>query len=197
MITIKVKNVEGLTLPQKKHESDAGYDVFAASEPKIEGLFDEYLAAYHSIDYIEYKTNLYIEPVWNSSRYNDQWVADNLANFVFPRSSISKYNLTFCNSVAVVDCVPPGTLISTPDGRKKVETLVNKENNIIYSFNETTKLIEEDIVTDIWSENNENFIQISTDDGYLEIPENKYVFTNIGWQKAKNLTKKQEILSVE
>ncbi len=83
-----------LITPQNK--GDAGYDIKAVSEPKIEGeLWTEDL--YKRIDYIEYETNISIEPeVDDLGEYN-------FFSLLFPRSSISKYNLSLCNSVGVID----------------------------------------------------------------------------------------------
>lgn len=84
------------------HEGDVGYDVVAASEPKIVGQLLEsnylYSGTYKSIDYIEYDLNVKIDgfqPVNSPS--------DDVYTLVFPRSSISKYNLLLANSVGVID----------------------------------------------------------------------------------------------
>ncbi len=75
---------------------DAGYDLVAASAPKIVG------EVYHGklfkkINYIEYDTNIRLAP--ETDEFNDY----ELFSYVFPRSSISKYNLSLCNSVGVID----------------------------------------------------------------------------------------------
>jgi|688.fasta_scaffold482444_2 dUTPase len=78
------------------HEGDVGYDVVAASEPRIVGeAFD---AGYKYIDYIEYDLNIKLDgfqPV-NSTR-------EDVYTLVFPRSSVSKYNLVLANSIGVID----------------------------------------------------------------------------------------------
>lgn len=85
-----IKNVDGLNIPKRANDSDAGYDVIATSEPKIVGdVFSG--PTYKRIDYIEYETNLYIAP--DSKFHTD----------LRPRSSISKYNLVLANSVGLID----------------------------------------------------------------------------------------------
>lgn len=87
------------------HNGDAGYDLFAASEPRIVGdLWRKDF--YKNISYIEYETNLSIEPSKGiisklpSGKYKEEY---NFFSFLFPRSSISNYNLQLCNSVGVID----------------------------------------------------------------------------------------------
>jgi len=87
---------------------DVGYDLFADSEPKIVGELYQLVGSdfenvanekrYVSIDYIEYDTGLIIAP------------SDSFHSHIFPRSSISKYNLVMANSVAVIDNGYRGTL---------------------------------------------------------------------------------------
>ena len=78
------------------HPGDAGYDIVAVSPGKIVG--EPYMdKLYKSISYIEYETNLCIEP--SVDDFNDP----EFYTLLFPRSSISKYNLHLCNSVGVID----------------------------------------------------------------------------------------------
>lgn len=81
------------------HEGDVGYDVVAASEPFIVGeALDAGDKYYKSIDYIEYDLNIKLDgfqPV-NSPR-------EDVYTLVFPRSSVSKYNLVLANSIGVID----------------------------------------------------------------------------------------------
>ncbi len=90
-MNIYYKNIEGLQIPKQGTEFSAGYDIIATSEPKIIGIFDD-RGYYGSIDYIEYETNLFIEP--ENSEFH---------TLIFPRSSISKYNLSLCNSIGLID----------------------------------------------------------------------------------------------
>jgi len=66
---------------------DAGWDLVANSEPEIV-FADE---AKKNILYIEYDTGVVIQP------------AQGFYTLLFPRSSISKYQLFLCNSVGVID----------------------------------------------------------------------------------------------
>lgn len=92
-------------LPTKGTEYSIGYDVIAAASPKIVGdTIDD--IHYSSINYIEYNTRLVLqnpnfEDVVNqppSSNY-----ICSIATLLFPRSSISKYNLILKNSIGLVD----------------------------------------------------------------------------------------------
>ena len=98
-----IKKVDGLNIPFKANDSDAGYDVIATSAPKIVG---EQIGGgfYRRIDYIEYETNLYIAPETKASF--DRNLGNTFTNFhtdLRPRSSISKYNLVLANSVGLID----------------------------------------------------------------------------------------------
>lgn len=95
-----------LKLPIKANPTDAGYDIFASTEPKIVGDIigsPTNYNYYKRIDYIEYGTNLFVKP--QSSIDVSQWFApkpiDSLE--LRPRSSISKYNLLLANSPATID----------------------------------------------------------------------------------------------
>lgn len=76
---------------------DAGYDIIAASEPKIVGTI-AYGSSWQKIDYIEYDTGLQIAP---EKGYH---------TLVVPRSSISKTNLFLRNSVGLIDNGYRGTI---------------------------------------------------------------------------------------
>ena len=73
------------------YEGDAGVDLRAASDPLIMGhrLQNN---EWKYIDYIEYDTGIKIAPS-----------TPQLTSLLFPRSSISRYNLALCNSVGVID----------------------------------------------------------------------------------------------
>ncbi|MAF25921.1 hypothetical protein CL634_10150 [bacterium] len=98
-ITINNKNLsfgaDG-DIRSPSNRGDAGYDLVSQSHPKIEGeIYQGYL--FKSIKYIEYETNIAIEP--GQDDYGDY----KMFSFLFPRSSISNYNLSMCNSVGVID----------------------------------------------------------------------------------------------
>lgn len=98
---IKISNNNNKNSPKGQinhpaHNGDAGYDLIASSHPKIEGdIYQGYL--FKNISYIEYDTNISIEPEKNNYEEYE------LYSLVYPRSSISKYNLSLCNSVGIID----------------------------------------------------------------------------------------------
>lgn len=94
---------EGEEQVRKAKDGDAGIDLYAQSEPKIVGKRVEGVSntdLYTSIDYIEYRTGIKIEP--------ESW--DNYV-LIYPRSSISNKNLVLANSVGVIDTGYRGELI--------------------------------------------------------------------------------------
>lgn len=70
----------GAVTPTKAHESDAGFDLTAVSE-----RFDR------ENDFIEYGCGVAVS------------IPPGFVGLLFPRSSTSKYDLTLCNSVGVLD----------------------------------------------------------------------------------------------
>ena len=93
---IKILDKEGQILPSNAHPSDSGYDLTATSDPKIVGVKDTVIGGFYKrIDYIEYDTGIQIEHESITSLYG--------FTQVYPRSSISKYNLILKNSVGVID----------------------------------------------------------------------------------------------
>lgn len=80
-------------LPSTGTTLSSGYDVIATSEPNIVGkLCEGTTDLWESISYIEYKTGIHISPQ-----------STDLDSLIFPRSSISKYNLVLANSIGLVD----------------------------------------------------------------------------------------------
>jgi dUTPase len=90
------KSIEKGVLETPSNKGDAGYDLRSVSSPMINGdLWSE--GFYKNIKYIEYETNISIAPeVDELNEYN-------FFAMLFPRSSISNYNLSLCNSVGVID----------------------------------------------------------------------------------------------
>lgn len=70
---------ENAVLPKKAHEADAGFDIVATSV-NHDGYY-----------YTEYGTGLAVE------------IPKGYVGLIFPRSSLSKYDLLLCNSVGVID----------------------------------------------------------------------------------------------
>jgi len=78
-IIIKIKRLyPSVQIPVKANITDACYDLKAITFNETE-------------DYIEYGLGISLE------------IPEGYCALIFPRSSISKYNLTLCNSVGVVD----------------------------------------------------------------------------------------------
>lgn len=105
MIKYLIKDIEGLILPQRAYSEDAGYDIVAASELHVIGVaYEKSSNLWNRIDYIEYETNLYIQPQ-NYGMYIDNFnfLNKKYHTLIFPRSSISKYNLTLKNSIGLID----------------------------------------------------------------------------------------------
>lgn len=92
-MNLKINNSHNIVAPQ--NHGDAGYDIIAASQPKIIG--DLWMAnLYKNVSYIEYDTAVEFD-------FQDAWGEYEFYANVFPRSSVSKYNLLLCNSVGVID----------------------------------------------------------------------------------------------
>ena len=95
-VFVQIKDIE--KFPKKANYDDVGLDLIARSEPeivgdkadiKIEGK--EKFDFFKSISYIEYDTE--IKFAAEAPYYG----------LIYPRSSLSKYNLSLCNSVGVID----------------------------------------------------------------------------------------------
>ena len=82
-----------ITHPSNK--GDAGYDLYASSGPMTNGsvVISDF---YRNISYIEYDTNISLDIQQEKDEYS-------FFALLFPRSSISKYNLIMSNSVGVID----------------------------------------------------------------------------------------------
>lgn len=79
-------------LPVKATESSTGFDIISVSDPEIVGKkSNDEGSLWDSVDYIQYRTGLFIE------------TEKNYDVLILPRSSISKYNLTLANSVGLID----------------------------------------------------------------------------------------------
>jgi dUTPase len=114
----RIKNKSGVDItpiPKQANPDDAGYDILATTEPQIKGEFisrpiDE-LKLWKRIVYIEYGTNLYWKPesqkrgvvIKEGNKFKTSEILEHFHIELFPRSSISKYNLVLANSVPVID----------------------------------------------------------------------------------------------
>jgi dUTPase len=149
---ILIKKVDGVVVPTRGHDDDAAYDITATSEPNIVGIKYERLAdgikAWQKIDYIEYKTNLFIAPQDEDTLDGECLMVDSpermrlYHTLVHARSSISKKNLVLANSVAIIDhgyrgelairfkyVFQPEDYVILPEvGRTRLYAIVNPEN---------------------------------------------------------------------
>lgn len=126
-------------------------------------------------------------------------IPENFEIQIRPRSGLAaKYGVTVLNTPGTIDCVPKDTKISTPTGYKLSQDIFNSsENEIILSYNEDTKSIEEDFITDSWIVNDLEMLEIETEEGdFLKIPSTKEVLTENGWKLAINLTIDDKILKI-
>jgi dUTPase len=95
--SIYVEETHGeLLLPAK--EGDVGYDVKTISHPKIVGEQASGDNLWLSVDYIEYDLGIRLDGLQPASS-----IHEDVYTLIFPRSSISNYNLLLANSVGVVD----------------------------------------------------------------------------------------------
>jgi dUTP pyrophosphatase len=93
-------------LPKQATQRSTGRDIIATSDPEIVGIKhnkDGSGVYYRSIDYIQYRTNLF-----TSVQMNNISDYDILG---FPRSSISKYNLMLANSICLIDADYRGEIL--------------------------------------------------------------------------------------
>ena len=88
-----LNNDSKIDLPARN--GDAGYDVYASSDPVIKGEVHHDIF-YKSIYHIEYNTNLNVQPESTDGKFNFYLL-------LYPRSSIIKTNLVLANSVGVID----------------------------------------------------------------------------------------------
>lgn len=78
---IKIKKIDPIAvIPSKAHDGDAGFDLVAIDD----GVVD-------SSGFIQYRTGLSIEP------------PEGVHTEIWPRSSISKYDLLMANSIGLID----------------------------------------------------------------------------------------------
>lgn len=100
--------------------------------------------------------------------------------------------LMVLNSPGTVDCFSGDMKILTLNGEKLISEL--KINEIVYSFNEKTLLIEKDTISNIFDTNIQKILRIETEDGLLEITPNTEVYTKDGIVFAKDLKENDEII---
>lgn len=106
MITYNILLQDGASLPKRANETDTGYDLVALDEPKIVGT-QLHNGKYSHIDYLEYKTGVKLGEAFNDGHD----ARTPVYTLLFPRSSLSKYNLLLCNSIGLVDSGYRGELL--------------------------------------------------------------------------------------
>jgi dUTP pyrophosphatase len=96
-MNIQIKNTPDLVIPIPGTPLSSGYDVVSIVEPEIVGVkYKDDMILWNRIDYIQYRTGVFIAPQQNQ-------YGQNFHTLVFPRSSLSKYNLALANSIALID----------------------------------------------------------------------------------------------
>lgn len=109
--------------------SDIGYDLVAISEPVIVGDGND-RGQYKNIQYIEYDTGVQICGEGGFSRILNY-------SLVYPRSSLSKYNLVLANSVGVID---PGFISSI---KVRFKYVIQPENLVIDPYGKVSVFLDE------------------------------------------------------
>jgi dUTPase len=112
-----IKRIDGLEVPKQATDTDTGYDVIAISDPIIIAEKEDIIAPqplddkptyYRRVKYIAYKTGLFVAPVnktvSNGVKGPKAFVSETRYDIrVFPRSSVSKKQLTLANSIGLID----------------------------------------------------------------------------------------------
>ena len=135
------------------YQGDAGYDLIAKSEPEIKGEHSKNNPElYTSIDYIEYDTDLKLGP------------DDSLYSLVFPRSSISKYNLALANSIGVVDTGYRDSIKIRFRYIAQPSDFVIKERKVFFKINYDKIYKKGDRIAQlIWMLHNHPYLQFTND----------------------------------
>lgn len=140
-MNIHVKNSADLIVPQPGSPKASGYDVVALDAPKIVG--DRVGKHWWKrIDYIEYRTGLFIAPqpeykydnITTNQGKPVNWYHD-FHVLIFPRSSVSKYNLLLANSIGLIDNDYRGEIILRFKYIWQPEDLSMEENQIVGAIN--------------------------------------------------------------
>lgn len=103
-MNLKLLNNSKVDSPAR--QGDAGFDIYAVSEPRIIGSIYQGLH-YKSISHIEYDTEVRVEP-----QYSEFLKEYRFFLLMYPRSSIIKTNLSLSNSVGVIDSGYRGNIIA-------------------------------------------------------------------------------------
>ena len=113
---------------------------------------------------------------------------------VFVRSGHGfKYSLKLANNTGIIDCAKAGTKLTTPTGYTVIEKV--KVSDIITSYNESTKSLEDDIVSAAWTVDGLDLVEIQTTGSSVTVPTTKQVMTSNGWIEVKDLSLNDVILT--
>ena len=99
-------------IPKSATDRSTGKDIRATSDPEIKGeIHPDFPNSYKSIDYIQYRTNLFIsvKKVMKIEDFGSTFTDYDVLGF--PRSSISKYNLLLANSICLIDADYRGEIL--------------------------------------------------------------------------------------
>jgi len=119
------------------HPGDAGYDVCAGECPNIVGTKIKG-NLYSAIEYIEYDTGVSLSPSENQ-----------IFTLVYPRSSISKYNLSLANGVGVVDSGYTDTIKVRFKYHAQPSDMTIKDNKIYFKINKNKIYKKEDKIAQL------------------------------------------------
>lgn len=98
-IKVKIKKLHpNAKIPEQSYDTDAGYDIFALSDPEVIFSVDykynnesDLLKTFKYLSYIEYRTGIAVEP---PEGYHFE---------IYPRSSISEMGFVLANSIGLID----------------------------------------------------------------------------------------------
>ena len=113
-----------------------------------------------------------------------------------PKENLSEYLEKF-DAILVDECLHPDSLISMADGTKmKISDI--KVNDMVYTYNENTKLNECNKVLvlhkNLLNSIKNDMYKITLENGKeLKLTGNHKVFTNVGWVEVQNLTGDEQI----
>jgi len=116
--------------------------------------------------------------------------------FEYQKNVIRKFH-NYRNNIILKSrqCVPGGTCVDTPNGQKAIQDF--KIGDEVYSYNLDTKETEIDTIYDAWCSGDKQCVNVVLENKEeIEIGENHPLYIkNVGWVKAKNLKKGDEILN--
>lgn len=119
--------------------------------------------------------------------------SDEVCKFFVRSGHGFKYSMKLANSTSIIDCSIAGTKITTPTGYTLVENV--KVSDIVTSYNETTKSLEDDIVSAAWTVDGLDLVEITTTGSSVTVPTTKQVMTRNGWVEVRDLSLNDLILT--